>query len=100
MAKNIYTVDEIRQIVKKISSKYDIENAYLFGSYAREDATEQSDIDILVRGGESFKGRCIFSLGEELRGATQKPVDIFEIRELNQETPFYRQVQRERVVLI
>lgn len=100
MVKKIYTVDEIRQIVKKISSKYDIENAYLFGSYARGDATEQSDIDILVQGGKSFKGRYIFSLGEELRSATQKPVDIFEIRELNQETPFYRQVQRERVVLI
>lgn len=48
MAANIYTVDEIRQIMKELSNKYDIRNAYLFGSYARGEATEKSDIDIVI----------------------------------------------------
>jgi len=100
MAANIYTVDEIRQIIKELSSKYDIRNAYLFGSYARGEATEKSDIDIVIQGGKNFKGGSIFSLGEEIRSNTQKAVDIFEMQELNKGTPFYNQILQERVVLI
>lgn len=100
MATNIYTVDEIRQIIKELSNKYDIRNAYLFGSYARGEATEKSDIDIVIQGGKDFKGGSIFSLGEEIRSNTQKAVDIFEMQELNKGTPFYDQVLQERVVLI
>ena len=100
MAANIYTVDEICQIIKELSNKYDIRNAYLFGSYARGEATEKSDIDIVIQGGKDFKGGSIFSLGEEIRSNTQKAVDIFEMQELNEGTPFYNQVLKERVVLI
>ena len=100
MVANIYTVEEIRQIIKELSNKYDIRNAYLFGSYARGEATEQSDIDIVIQGGKNFKGGSVFSLGEEIRSNTQKPVDIFEMQELNKGTPFYNQILQERVVLI
>lgn len=100
MNQEIYTIDEIRQIVKNLTVKYDIENVYLFGSYARGDATEKSDIDILIKGGKSFKGGNVFSLGEEIRGKTMKPVDIFEMKELNKGSAFYSRVQSERVVLI
>ena len=54
MNQEIYTIDEIRQIVKNLTVKYDIENVYLFGSYARGEATEKSDIDILNKGWEIF----------------------------------------------
>ncbi len=100
MEKNIYTIDEIRQVMLKLSEKYDIQNAYLFGSYARGEATESSDIDILIKGGEKFKASNIFSLGEDIRSNTHKPVDIFEVRELNQGTPFYNQVEKEQVMLV
>ena len=95
MNQEIYTIDEIRQIVKNLTVKYDIENVYLFGSYARGE-----DIDILIKGGKSFKGGNVFSLGEEIRGKTQKTVDIFEMKELNKGSAFYSRVQSERVVLI
>lgn len=45
----IYTIDEIRNKVKPVADKYGIEEIWLFGSYARGDATEQSDVDLLVR---------------------------------------------------
>ena len=54
-----------------------------------------------ILGGKSFKGGNVFSLGEEIRGKTQKkPVDIFEMKELNKDSAFYSRVQSERVVLI
>ena len=50
---------------------------YLFGSYARGEADENSDLDFLVFGGEGFKLTSILALGEELREVLKKKVDIF-----------------------
>lgn len=47
--KKIYTIDEIRDIVKPVADQYGIEEIWLFGSYARNEATEDSDVDLLVR---------------------------------------------------
>jgi len=38
----------LTQMKYYLSSKYNIESLYIFGSYAREEQTEKSDIDILV----------------------------------------------------
>lgn len=45
----IYSIDEIREIVKPIAEKYGINKIWLFGSYARGEATANSDIDLLVK---------------------------------------------------
>ena len=42
---NIYTFEEIKAITKPIFEKYQIKKAYLFGSYARGEATTESDIE-------------------------------------------------------
>jgi len=39
---------KINQIVKKIAAKYNPQFIYLFGSYAKGNATESSDIDLLI----------------------------------------------------
>ena len=44
----IYTIEEIKEKVKPIAEKYGIETIWLFGSYARGEATEDSDVDLLV----------------------------------------------------
>ena len=51
----IYTVDEIKQRVEPVAKKYDIEKVYLFGSYARGDATEESDIDLRIDGDQKIR---------------------------------------------
>ncbi|MCM1054980.1 MAG: nucleotidyltransferase domain-containing protein [Bacteroides sp.] len=44
----IYTLDEIRRRVKPVAERYGIEKVLLFGSYARGEATEESDIDLFI----------------------------------------------------
>ena len=44
----IYAVDEIARIVRPIAQRYGLRAVYLFGSYARGAATEDSDIDLLI----------------------------------------------------
>lgn len=91
------TRNELFSEIKKLLQKYNAEYGILFGSYARGEATETSDIDIIVVGGEKFQPRDIFAFGEELRQATNKNVDAFEIREVNPDTVFYDTVMKEGV---
>lgn len=42
----IYALNEIQVIVNPILQQYGVSRAYLFGSYARGEATGQSDIDM------------------------------------------------------
>lgn len=88
---------EIESIVKMLLKKYHADYAILFGSYARGDATEDSDIDIIVFGGENFSAINIFAFGEDMREITKKNVDAFEIREVNQDSEFYRRIMSEGV---
>lgn len=96
MRKDVFTLEKIGEIVKPIAVKYQVEEIYLFGSYARGEATADSDLDFLVFGGDSFKKTLIFALAEELREAFQKSVDVFEIHEVNQDSTFYDMIMRER----
>lgn len=79
----IYTIEEIREKVKPIAEKYEIEKVWLFGSYARGEATEDSDVDLLIKG---FKSKAPFAYpgmfvdAEEALGE----VDIVSIEALNE----------------
>ena len=88
---------EIEGYIKKLLCKYHAEYAILFGSYARGEADESSDIDVVVVGGSGFHATDIFAFGEELRELSRKNVDAFEIREVNKDTEFYRSIMREGV---
>ena len=54
-----------------------IKRAYLFGSYSRNDANKNSDVDILVELDHSSPiGMQFFTYGDELQNLLKKKVDI------------------------
>lgn len=70
------TIDQIKEIVKPIAAKYDLESVYLFGSQARGEATSESDYDFYIKRG---KLRGLFELSGlfiDLKAALGKEVDI------------------------
>ncbi len=88
---------KVEQAIRGLLGKYHADYAILFGSYARESANANSDIDVVLVGGAHFRARDVFAFGEELRQLTHKDVDAFELREINRESDFYRTVMREGV---
>lgn len=44
----IYTLEEISRRVRPVAEKYKLKAVYVFGSYARGEAREDSDVDLLV----------------------------------------------------
>ena len=99
MSQKVLSFDEIFSLIKPIAERYCVEKIYLFGSYARGEATESSDLDFLVFGGQNFKLTRIFALAEDLREIFQKKVDVFEVNELNLNSDFYNVVMKERVLV-
>ena len=94
---SVLSMDEIADIVRALLEKYSAEYALLFGSYARGEATPESDIDIMIVGGEKFIPRNIFALAEDLREISGRNADVFEIREVNSGTPLYETVMKEGI---
>ena len=68
------TIPQIKQAVAKVGQKYGIKNAYLFGSYARGEAKEGSDVDIIIEKGQiqsfddfaNFRHDLVNELGTEV----------------------------------
>ena len=59
----IYTIDEIKAIASPIAESHGVAALYLFGSYARGEATSDSDLDFRI---EKGRIRTIFQLGSLL----------------------------------
>ena len=99
MMGTIFTLENIQRLVKPLAEKYRVKEIYLFGSYARGEADEDSDLDFLVYGGEGFKLTNIFELGEALRETLKKKVDVLEINEINQDSDLYKAIMKEKVLV-
>lgn len=79
---SILTIDEISSMIRPILEKYDVEKAYLFGSYARHEATVESDVDIRIEKGQSTKLKGLFQVGSlqlDLMDVLQKKVDLITV---------------------
>ena len=103
----IYTIAELQTIITPIAKRYGLRAVYVFGSYARGTATENSDIDLLI----DTTGTDIKSLLDlaavycELEEALGKPVDLLTLSSFAQEArmpseeAFRAAVNKERMML-
>ena len=48
------TLDEILEEAEKICREENVESLYLFGSYAKGNATDTSDVDLFVKGAKNM----------------------------------------------
>lgn len=81
--------DQIISTIKPILQKYGVTKSDLFGSYARGDFNDQSDVDILV---DIPKGTSLFDLiylKEDLEKSLAKKVDIVTYRSVNKHVSKY-----------
>ena len=81
----ILTTEQIRKCCKEVLEAYQVEYCYLFGSYAKGKATEQSDVDLLISTKET--GLRFYEIAERLRESLHKKVDLLDMKQLvNNET--------------
>lgn len=88
-----YTVDEIKRKVAPVAEKYRISEIYLFGSHARGEATETSDVDLAINSGHLRGLLQLCAFREDVTDALACPVDILTLgaMEAERENPLKRE---------
>ena len=100
----IYSICEIQQRIAPVAKRYGVKAVFLFGSYARGEAREDSDIVLVDTSGTNL--RTLLSLGTlycDLEAALQKPINLITVSALEQraqmpsEEMFKKTVMKERL---
>ena len=90
------SIPRIRECIAPICKKYPIRKAYLFGSYARGNATEKSDVDLRIEGDIT----SFFMLGgiySELSDALGTELDL--LSRLPDSEAFKKNLRKDEVLL-
>ncbi|CAN5383189.1 hypothetical protein BH20BAC1_BH20BAC1_14020 [soil metagenome] len=74
--KKINRKEILRQLKNEIKKFPQIEKAWIYGSFAREDDGPQSDIDIALKTGSSFSYFDLAEVGAQLERRLNKKVDM------------------------
>lgn len=101
----VYKIEEIAERVRPIAERYELSKVYLFGSYARGEATEESDVDLLV-GAENVHGLKFFGMWDDIEKALEKAADLVTLRLFYYENPnnefrvrFRKSVERDMMLI-
>lgn len=90
------TLADIQSVVSKLAKEYGAQRIYLFGSYARGDMSQDSDIDLRIDKG-SIHGWELAGLLLDLEDALGIPVDLIPSGSLD--TCFLESIRDDEVLL-
>ena len=104
----LYTVEEIRQKIIPIAKAYHLKAVWLFGSYARGEATESSDIDLLFDRKNSDITSLVkaSSMYQDIKEVFDVPVDLVSANALRitdssrmTNFNFMKNIERDKIIL-
>lgn len=70
------TPSDISTAVSRVLARYDVREAYLFGSFARGEQAPDSDIDLRLVCGNTMTFGALYELSHELENELGRKVDI------------------------
>ena len=97
MSEKVYTLDEIKAIAHPIAARYGIAALYLFGSYARGEATPHSDLDFRVDRGDLVDMLELGGLFSDLEDSFDKNLDVLTTQMIS--PAFLNSIRREEVLI-
>lgn len=90
--RGIMKIDEIKTILSSVFNDKNITFAYLFGSYAKGEAVEHSDVDLMIFG--PITGLDFFSLGGELERALHKKIDLIRFEDVSSNVKLVEEIMK------
>ena len=92
-----YTIDEIKEKTIPIALTYGIQSLSLFGSYARNEADDSSDVDICIEKGSLRSLLQYFAFVNDLEKSLNCHVDV--ITTDIEDKLFLQEILKERILL-
>ena len=83
-------ITSIKENIRPVAEKYGLRRVYLFGSYARGCADEQSDIDLLIEKGKPLSMLSLSGLRLECMECLGRDVDLVTTSGIEKE--FYDEI--------
>ena len=99
MSDKIYTIEEIKKILKEILKDKPVYQVILFGSYAKKEATNTSDIDLIIDTNSQLKGFALLKLICQIEEKLQKNVDGFEKYEIIENSLIDKEIKETGVIV-
>jgi len=99
MSNKVYTLDEIKNILARILINEPVYRVVLFGSHAKENADEKSDLDFVIDTNETLKGFQFFGLVDKIEDTFEKPVDAFEKAQIKKNSKIDKEIEKTGVVV-
>ncbi|MBP7281161.1 MAG: nucleotidyltransferase domain-containing protein [Leptospiraceae bacterium] len=94
----IYKIEEIRDFLKNYFLKKPVYKAFLFGSYARQEANESSDIDLLLELNYEPGIAMIFAfMKTELEAILDKKIDIITTNSISKH--IIENLEKEKILI-
>ena len=90
-------ISQLQTVLAPVFRDYGISRAVLFGSVAKQTATDKSDLDLLVT--SNLHGLRFVRFMEAVRRAAQMPVDILDVSHIEQGSNIQREIEKTGVVL-
>ncbi len=97
--KKIYTAAEIKEKLFPLFNAMPVERATLFGSYAKGNQTQLSDVDIVIDSKGKIKGIDFFGVLEDLTEALSVPVDLIEASQIIEGGRAQREIAETGIVI-
>ena len=97
--KGIYPLDKLKDLILSVINEYkeDISFCYLFGSYAKGYAKDDSDVDICIS--TTLTGLKFIGLVEKLRQSLKKKVDVIRFNDLKDNLELINEIMKDGIKL-
>lgn len=93
----MYTIEDLKTILTPIARRYGLQKLSVFGSVARGEATEKSDVDLLV---DLPKGWGLFELGGLYSGIEEVLACPFDLVTTGiEDRQFLNRIRQDEVIL-
>ena len=99
MSDKIYTIDEIKKILKNFLKDKPVYQVILFGSYAKQEATKESDVDLIIDTNSELKGFALLKLICQIEEKLKKNIDGFEKYEIIEDSSIDKEIKETGVVV-
>lgn len=91
----ILSIQKIKDVCNDTFPAFDVEYCYLFGSYAKGNATENSDVDLLIS--TPVSGMRFYELVETVREGLKKNVDVLNLDQLKDNMDLINEILKDGI---